>query len=134
MVKCLGEGKKEILSLCNKIYNEDERPEEFTETVLLPIPKKNNGKKCKEFSTINLISRTVKFILIILNRRLHSKIEDEFEEEQFVFKKGKGTRNAIGLNLTIGERYIEKYKDVYVVFADLEKPLAEWIGRNPWAS
>ena len=29
LVKCLGEGKKEILSLCNKIYNEGEWPEEF---------------------------------------------------------------------------------------------------------
>ena len=27
----------------------------------------------------------------------------------------------LGLIRTIGERYIEKYKDVYAVFADLEK-------------
>ena len=42
-VKCLGEGKKEILSLCNKIYKKGECPEEFTEMFLLPIPKKNNA-------------------------------------------------------------------------------------------
>ena len=55
LVKCLGEGKKEILSFCNKIYNEGEWPEEFMETVLLPIQK-----KCKEFRTISLISHTAK--------------------------------------------------------------------------
>ena len=27
LVKCLGKGKQEILSLCNKIYNEGEWPE-----------------------------------------------------------------------------------------------------------
>ena len=34
LAKCLGEGKREILSLCNKIYNEGEWPEEFMETAL----------------------------------------------------------------------------------------------------
>ena len=43
------------------------------------------------------------------------------EEEQFGFRKGKGTRDAIGLIQTIGERYIEKDKDVYTVIVDLEK-------------
>ena len=63
LVKCLGEGKKEILSLCNLIYNEGEWPKEFMETVLLPIPKKSNAKKCKEFRTISMISHTAKIIL-----------------------------------------------------------------------
>ena len=40
-------------------------------------------------------------------------------KEQFDFRKGKGTRDAIGLIRTIGERYIEKYKDVYAVFVHL---------------
>ena len=39
MVKSLRGGKKEILSLCSKIYNEGEWPEEFMETVLLSIQK-----------------------------------------------------------------------------------------------
>ena len=46
-------------------------------------------------------------------------MEEELEEEQFGFRKGNGTRAAIGLIRTIGERYIEK--DVYAVFVDLEK-------------
>ena len=94
LVKCLGEGKKGILSLCNKTYNEGEWPEEFMETVLLPIPKKNNTKKCKEFWTISLVSHTAKIILRILNRRLRSKMEDELEEEQFRFKKGKSHKRC----------------------------------------
>ena len=92
-------------------------PEEFMEAVLLPIPKKNNAKKYKEFRTISLISHTAKILLRILNQRLRSKME----EEQFGFTKGKGTRDAIGLIRTIEERYIEKDKDVYAVFVVLEK-------------
>ena len=48
-------------------------------------------------------------------------MEEELEEEQFVFRKGKGTRDATGLIQTIGERYIEKDKDVYAIFVALEK-------------
>ena len=48
-------------------------------------------------------------------------IRSKIEEEQFGFRKGKGTRDAIGVIRTIWERYIETYKDVYVVFVDLEK-------------
>ena len=121
LIKCLGEGKKEILSSCNKIYNEGKWPEEYMETVLLPIPKKSNAKKCKEFRTISLISHTAKILLSILNRRIRSKME----EEHFGFRKGKGTRDETGLIRTIGERYIEKYKDVYAVSVDLKKHLTE---------
>ena len=52
------------------------------EMVLLPIPKKNNAKKCKEFRTISLISHTAKILLRILNRRLGSMMEEELEKEQ----------------------------------------------------
>ena len=57
----------------------------------------------------------------ILNRSLCSKGEAVSEEEHFDFRKGKGTRNAIGLIRTIKERYIEKDKDMYAIFVDLKK-------------
>ena len=61
-------------------------------------------------------------------------MEEELEEEQFDFRKGEGIRDATGLIRTIGERYREKYKDVYGVFVDPEKHLTEWTGRNSWGS
>ena len=70
---------------------------------ILPKLKKNNAKKCKELRTISLISHTAKILLRILNRRLRSNMEEDLEEEQFGFRKGKGTRDAIGLIRTIGE-------------------------------
>ncbi|KAJ4436221.1 hypothetical protein ANN_18851 [Periplaneta americana] len=45
-------------------------------------------------------------LLRILNRRLYSKMEEQLEEEQFGFRKGKGTRDAIGLLRTIGKRHM----------------------------
>ena len=48
-------------------------------------------------------------------------MEEELEEEQFGFRKGKDTRDATGVIRTIGERHTEKDKDVYAVFVDIEK-------------
>ena len=49
------------------------------------------------------MSHTANILLKILNWRLRSKMEEQLEEELFGFRKGKGTRDAIGLTLTIGE-------------------------------
>ncbi|KAJ4431959.1 hypothetical protein ANN_20568 [Periplaneta americana] len=46
--------------------------------------------------------------------------EDEYEDVRWDGKE-KGTRHAIGLLRTIGEKYLEKNKEVYMVFVDLEK-------------
>ncbi|KAJ4433169.1 hypothetical protein ANN_15426 [Periplaneta americana] len=70
--------------------------------------------------TINLISQSAKIFLRILNRRLYSEMEEQLEEEQFRFGKGKGM-DAIGLLRTIDERYLEKNKEMYLLFVDLEK-------------
>ena len=80
----------------HKIYNEGEWSEEFMEMMLLPVQKKNNAKKYREFRTQPDLTH-FKHSPRILNRRLHSKME----EEQFGFRKGKGTRDPIGLIRTI---------------------------------
>ncbi|KAJ4426809.1 hypothetical protein ANN_26608 [Periplaneta americana] len=103
LVEGLCEDKKKILFLCNEIYEKGEWLEEFTERVLLPIPKKNNPKKCNEFRTISLISHSKKIILRILNRRWYFNVKEQLGEELFGFRKGKGTRDAIGLLRTMGE-------------------------------
>ncbi|KAJ4429004.1 hypothetical protein ANN_26000, partial [Periplaneta americana] len=114
LLKCLGEDKKEILSLCNKMYEKGDWREDFMETVLLPVPKKNNAKKCNEFRTISLISHSAKILLRILNRRLYSKIEEQLEEEQFGFRQGK-----IGMDTKSHPKSI-KLPDTVEVFGNLK--------------
>ena len=53
--------------------------------------------------------------------RIKYKIEAEISENQNGFRKGKGTREGIFNMRTIGERYLEKRKDVYICFIDYEK-------------
>lgn len=120
--KCLTEkGLNEIVGLCNKIYNSGKWPEDFLKIVMIPIPKKAGTKKCTEYRTISLIAHAAKILLRVLNRRLRRIMEENTSEEQFGFRQGKGTRDAIALLRIIGERYMERGKGLSLCFIDLEK-------------
>ena len=52
---------------------------------------------------------------------MKGKIEENQTEEQYVFRSGKGTTNAISaLNMVI-QRAVEKQKYFYLCFVDFEK-------------
>ncbi|XP_023225444.1 uncharacterized protein LOC111626342 [Centruroides sculpturatus] len=88
-LKGLGkEGIEKITDLCNLIYKTGEWPEDFAQSILIPIPKKAKAKKCSDFRTISLISHASKILLKIINRRLYNKAETFLCEEQFGFRKG----------------------------------------------
>jgi hypothetical protein len=52
---------------------------------------------------ISLVAHIAKIIAKILKRRIEKKIEDILGEDQFGFKRGKGTRDTIGMMRIIAE-------------------------------
>ena len=61
-------------------------------------------------------------MLKILTNRLESKVEGiHFVEDQFGFRKGRGTRDAIGVLRSLGERSLKHDKDTFICFVDNEK-------------
>ena len=76
------------------------------------ITKENQAKTCSDHRTISLISHTGKIVAGIVSKRLESKIEEVIEEDQFGFRKGKGTRDAIGLMRIISERVLDVKEEV----------------------
>ena len=65
--------------------------------------------KCSDHRTISLISHTAK----ILRRRIERKIEDVLGEDHFGFRRGKGSRDAIGMIRITTEQTLEI--DVYLL-------------------
>jgi len=114
-------GTKMLLEICKKIYECGEWPEDFTTTVMIPIKKKPLTRECSEHRTISLITHASKIILRIILKRMERKAYRYIGESQFGFKKGCGTREAIGLLRTINERYISCNKEVFACFIDFEK-------------
>ena len=122
MLKSLGEkALKEVCDICQNMYEEGKWPDDFTKTVLIPLPKKNNAVKCSDFRTISLICHASKIMLRVLTKRIEAKTKLLLGRNQFGFRKGCGTRDAIGVMRTLCERSMEYGNDVYICFVDFEK-------------
>jgi hypothetical protein len=60
------------------------------------LKKKAKATKCSDHHIISLIAHTAKIVAKILRKRIGRKIEDVLGEDQFGFRKRKGTRHATG--------------------------------------
>jgi len=63
---------------------------------VIALKKKPQATKCSAHRTISLITHTAKIVAKILRRQSEKKIEDVLTERLFGFRRGKGTRDAIG--------------------------------------
>ena len=79
----------------NAIYETGVWPKDLTEVTMIALKKKPQATKCSDRHTISLIAHTAKIVAKILRRRIEKKIEDVLGEDQFGFRRGRGTRDAI---------------------------------------
>ena len=114
-------GLERVTDLVNKIYDTGEWPEDLIKTIMVPIPKICNAQECKHYRTISLISHVGKVITKVILERMRRKIEENLEEDQFGFRKGRGTRDAIGCMRMLTERVLELNREICVCFIDYEK-------------
>ena len=81
---------------------------------MISSKKKPQDTKCSDHCSISLIARTVRIVAKILRRRIERKIEDVLREDQFGFRRGKGTRDAFGMLRIISERTLETDGELYM--------------------
>ena len=110
-----------LTKLCQKVWEEKEWPDSWTQSLIIPIPKKGNLKKCENYRTISLISHASKILLRIILNRLNPMVESILAEEQAGFRKKRSTTEQI-LNCRImSEKYIEHGKILCHNFIDFKK-------------
>jgi len=122
VLKLLGEGGLNIMrKLVNTIYETGKWPKDFTEVTMIALKKEPQATKYSDHRTISLIAHTAKIVAKILRRRIEKKIEDVFGEDQFGFRRGKVTRDAIEMLRIISERILEIDEELSVCFIDWQK-------------
>ncbi len=129
LIKNAGEeALKRLFQLICRMYEEGEVPIDFQKSKLVMIPKKAKASKCEDYRTISLLSHASKILTRIIHKRIQSKVEENIGEDQFGFRKGKGTREAILSLRIILEKRLKKGLNTYVAFVDLEKAFdnVEW--------
>jgi hypothetical protein len=122
VLKLFGEGGLKIMrKLINTIYETGEWPKNFTEVTMIALKKKPQVTKCNNHRTISLIAHTGKIVAKILRTKIKKKPEDVLGEDRFGFRRGKGTRVAIGMLRIISERTLEIDEELSVCFIELQK-------------
>jgi hypothetical protein len=122
VLKLMGEGGLKIMTkLINTIYDTGEWPKDFTEITMMALMKKPQATKCTDHCTISLIAYTAKIVAKTLRRRIGKKTEDILGEDQFGFRRGKGTRDAIEMLRIISERTLEIDEEQNFCFIDWQK-------------
>lgn len=111
----------ELFILVNDVYTTGEISKDFTESIIIHIPKKATADKCNEFRTISLMAHTAKILVKIICTRIESTVEKELSDDQFGFRRNKGTREAILSLRILIEKQIEFNKDTFITFIELEK-------------
>ena len=112
---------KLLHSICQQIWKAHHWPQNWQQSVFLPIPKKGNAKECSNYHTTALISHASKVVLKILQARLQQYMKHEIPDVQAGFRKGRGTRGQIANICWIIEKSREFQKNIYFCFIDYAK-------------
>ena len=113
---------KVLHSICQKILETQQWPQDWKRPVFILIPKKGNVKECANYCKIALISHTGKVMLKILQARLQQYVNRELPDVQAGFRKGRGTRDKIA-NMEKGRQF---QKNIYFCFIDYAKAFDCW--------
>ena len=86
---------KVLHSIYQQIWKTQQWPQDWKNSVFIPIPNKGNAKECSNYCTSALISQASKVMLKILQARLQQYVNHELPDVQAGFRKGRGTRDQI---------------------------------------
>ena len=117
-----GEAMIDILHvICSKIWQTGNWLTQWTQSLIITLPKKGNLKMCQNHRTISLISHPSKVMLKILLNRLQPQAEEIIAEEQAGFRVGRSPTEQIFNLRVVMEKYQQHQQDLYHVFIDFKK-------------
>ena len=110
-----------ITTICQKVWETKQWPEEWTRSLIIPLPKKGNTRLCQNHRTISLISHTSKIMLRVILNRLKTQAEEHLAEEQAGFRAGRSTVEQIFNCRIMMEKHLQHQKDLVHNFIDFKK-------------
>jgi hypothetical protein len=84
-----------IHKLINSIWNKEELPHQWKESIIVPIYKKGDKTDCNNYRGISLLSTTYKISWNILLSRLSPYIDEINEDHQCGFRRNRSTTDQI---------------------------------------
>ena len=112
---------EKMLSLVQTSWMERRVPKDWTDAVLVPIPKKGNLRKCDNWRGIALLDVVGKVVARIILERLQEIADTELPESQCGFRKSRGCSDMVFTVRQIIEKSWEHKSKSFLVFIDLKK-------------
>ncbi|XP_036144952.1 UPF0329 protein ECU05_1680/ECU11_0050-like [Monomorium pharaonis] len=78
----------------NRIWKEGGIPNDWNRGLISPIYKKGDKTEVKNYRGVTLMDTAYKVYANILNEKLQREVDGKLEENQFGFRKGRGTTDA----------------------------------------
>ena len=113
-------GTEELVKVFRNIQDRGEMPAEWAESFTIPVYKgKGDALSCGKYRGVRLLEHGMKVWEKILEEKLRGLVK--IDECQFGFQEGKSTTDAIFMVRQVQEKHMEKKKELFHVFVDLEK-------------
>ena len=84
-----------LAAIRQKIWETTELPKEWTQSLVIPLPKKGNLRQRQNYRTISSISHPSKIMLRFILNRLKAKAEELLTEEPAGFRPSRSTVEQI---------------------------------------
>ena len=116
MLNALEEYSAEIITeIAKEIYENGETPPQLCKSTFITIPKIPGTLDCNKHRLISIMNQTTKIILRVVLNRIRNKILPEIGNEQFGFRKEKGTRNAIFILRMLMESHGSQQRTIHLL-------------------
>ena len=110
-----------FLPLFTEIWEKKQVPKEWTEGIIIKLPKKGNLQECSNWRGITLLSIPSKILAKVIMKRISEAVDKKLRKEQAGFRKGRGCIEQIFALRNIIEQCTEWQRQLYVNFVDFEK-------------
>ena len=107
--------------ICTALWETGEWPDDWTNSIFIPLPKKGDLRQCSNYRMIALVSHASKILLRIILERIRDKTEQEIAAEQAGFRRGRGTRDQVTNLRIIMQKARERQQPLYMCFVDFRK-------------
>jgi Reverse transcriptase (RNA-dependent DNA polymerase) len=135
MIKSAGEcGKKWLFRVMKAAWKQKRIPKEWGQGIIVPLFKKGDKKCAGNYRGVTLMCQCAKLFEKVLEFRLKTVVEANLREEQYGFRGGRSTTDAIFAIRQVMERKWEEGKEVHLTFLDLEKAYDRLPRERVWAS
>ena len=114
-------GFRWLTRICKVVRSTGEAPKQWQTSVIIPIHKKGDKRKCTNYRGISLISVPGKVYAKCLEKKCCEIVEPKLTDAQCGFRPGRSTMDQIFAFQQIFEKSWQYAKEINACFVDLKK-------------